>query len=199
MSKIKELFNEDNTSIKKAIESIDAKMLKYQITNKFDTIFDLIGEDLRDIEILESLSQSINEDGDKVLSFDADKGKISIIIDKEGKDVHMSFVGDKGNGYNHIQIYPQLSHPTEGDITYKCCRCNYTWTHEDDACPQCGCKEVTDIKVRLSQPITDRQVIDEAYSLYPMIYTDTEESTRMKILRDSFIIGAKWLREKGNK
>ena len=32
--------------------------------------------------------------------------------------------------------------------TYQCYDCNYTWTHEDDACPDCGSSYFTEINIK---------------------------------------------------
>ena len=31
--------------------------------------------------------------------------------------------------------------------TYQCYDCNYTWAHEDDACPDCGSSYFTEINI----------------------------------------------------
>jgi hypothetical protein len=28
---------------------------------------------------------------------------------------------------------------------YKCTKCKHVWAYDDDACPECGCKEITDV------------------------------------------------------
>lgn len=40
----------------------------------------------------------------------------------------------------------------KSNTIYKCYSCNYTWAHDDDACPNCGSYDFGDDEVILSKP-----------------------------------------------
>lgn len=104
----------------------------------------------RRIELLEEL---VSELGISLQLIHHEIGNKTIISDALQKDLDV--VADRVE-----QITSQLSSlkdEGENQINDRCLKCGNTWHHEDDACPNCGSKDIEDYSPK-NQPIEGEKV-----------------------------------------